>query len=281
MQYLRHDIDQPDYVVYNMSDWHVGSIAFHEEAAKEVVQMVSDEGAFVTFGGDMIEGKKIDSPHFNPDGLRHGQLNIHDQCDAFIALMKPIADRLLLIGQGNHELYLMKDFDIVKYICDMLGVPECYGHYQSIVNLNNAFTSHHYHGRATMLRGAKDPIQKEANQKAWLKNRLHPLYGSAQAHYMSHTHQCMIVPPIEIGSMLDGGENAKMRFFKDEPREIDGMIWVPPDARWYVNTGTFRRGGSFGHVDYSEIAGYVPPVIACTKTTVEGNKIANIERLNF
>jgi hypothetical protein len=130
-----------------------------------------------------------------------------------------------------------------------------------------------------MPRGAKDPIQREANQKAWLKQKMHGLAGSVQAQYMAHTHQCMIVEPIEQYALLNHGDNVRGVYFKEEVREIRGDVWVHPDARWYVNTGTLRRGGGFEHCDYSEIAGYTPPAIACTRTEIKGGRIHNITKV--
>jgi hypothetical protein len=265
-------------VVYNTGDWHVGSKCFHQEAAQQLVQMVQDEKAYLTFGGDALEGKTIDSPHFNPDGLNPKQINIEAQADAFIELMRPIAKRLLMVQMGNHELYLLKNFNVVRYICKMLGREDVCGDYQTWVRTAGV-TAHFWHGRPTMPRGAKDPIQREANQKAWLKNKLHPLAGSAQAQYMGHTHHCMVVPPYEQYALLDHCENVHGEYFIEQVREIDGKTWVPPDARWYVNTGTLRRGGGFDHQDYSEIAGYTPPPIAVTRTTIRDSRIANIEKV--
>lgn len=277
-RFINKDIRKNEVVIYNCSDFHVGSRAFHEEAANSLIERVINERAFLTFGGDAIEGKTIDSPHFNPDGLNPKQLNIHKQADAFVELMKPIANRMLMLQLGNHELYLLKNFDIIQYMCEKLGRPEIQGDYQTWLNVNGC-TMHYWHGRPTMPRGAKDPIQREANQKAWLKNRMQGLAGSAQAHYMAHTHQCLVVPPIEQYALLDHGDNVHGKYFIESVREVDGDVWVPPDARWYANTGTLRRGGSFDHVDYSEIAGYTPPPIACTKTTIFKDRIVNVEKV--
>lgn len=276
--YITSKVEGKNAVIYNTSDWHVGSRCFHEKAAISLIERVKNEGAFLTFGGDAIEGKTIDSPHFNPDGLNPKHLNIHNQADAFVELMRPIKERILLIQMGNHELYLDNNFKIVRYMCQMLGRPEVCGDYQSWVKAFGV-TMHFWHGRPSMPRGAKDPIQREANQMAWLKNKLFSLAGSAQAQYMGHTHHCMVVKPIEHYALLDHGKNVHGEYFIDEPRKINGKKWFPPDSRWYVNTGTLRRGGAFGFSDYSEIAGYVPPAIACTRTTIENGSIVNIEKV--
>jgi hypothetical protein len=277
-KFIQHKINRKNITIYNTGDWHVGSLTFHLKAAKELVQRVIDEKAYLTFGGDAIEGKMIDSPHFNPDGLKSSQLDIHRQAKSFCDILQPIAKRVLMIQTGNHELYLLPNFDIIEYMCDRLGRPQIKGDYQTWLEVNGC-TMHFWHGRPTMPRGAKDPIQREANQRAWLKNKLFGLAGSAQAQYMGHTHACMIVPPIEQYALLNCGDNVKGRYFTEQIRDIEGQVWVPPDARWYVNTGTLRRGGGFNHQDYSEIAGYAPPPIACTKTTICGDKIVGIEKV--
>lgn len=267
-----------DAIIYNTSDWHVGSIAFHEAAARKLVDMVIEEDAWLTFGGDALEGKPTRSAHFDPHSLVDGLTTIDDQAEYFVELLRPVANHLLLVQMGNHELYLLPDLNITEQICYMLGRDDVAGDYQAWVEYGDV-TMHFWHGRPTMPRGAKDPIQREANQKAWLKNKLYQLAGSAQAQYMGHTHQCLVVPPIEQYALINSGENVRGVYFKEQVREINGETWVPPDGRWYVNTGTLRRGGGFEHQDYSEIAGYTPPPIACTRTEIKNGRVVSIEKV--
>lgn len=271
---------EKDAVIYQTSDWHVGSKAFDEDAALTLIDRVIEEDAYLTFGGDSLEGKPTKSAHFDPHSLVEGLTTIDRQADYFVELMKPVANHLLMVQFGNHELYLLPDLDIVKVICDGLDRPDAYGHYQTWVEFGDV-TMHFWHGRPSMPRGAKDPIQREANQKAWLKNKTEWLAGSCDAHYMGHTHHCLIVEPQQLHGLLNSGDNVQRHTFTPEPTTVDGMRWVPTESRWYVNTGTLRRGGSFEHMDYSEIAGYTPPSIACTKTTIEGGRIVNIEKVLF
>jgi len=259
---------------------HVGSKAFHEDAFLECRQRIIDEDMYVAFAGDALEGKKIDSPHFNPDSLRPRQLDIGKQLEYFCDLWKPIADRTVLFMPGNHDQYLSPNFDIPRALSKELGILDTLGGYQSWLNIAG-LTLHFWHGKPALPRGAKDPVQREANQKAWLKNRLEKLAGSAHAQYMGHTHACLILPPIEQYALLDIGENCRGRFFTEQVRDINGAVWVPPDARWYVNTGTFRRTGGFGFEDYAEIAGYSPLPIATTITEIGDSKVQNISKVIF
>jgi len=279
-EYIKVKIKKKKVTIIDTGDWHVGSLAFHEQAAKDLVQQILDKGWYVRFNGDAVEAKLIDSPHFNPDGLKPRQLNAHAQADAFIKLFKPLCDydRCLLYMPGNHDQYLSPNFDLCRYIAKEMGIEDRLGSYQSWSNVNGV-TSHHWHGRPTMPRGAKDPVQREANQMAWLKNRLEGLAGSAQAQYMAHTHVCLVVKPREHYTLLDSGDNCKARFFHQKPVEIDGELFVPPDARWYANTGTLRRSGQFGYQDYSEVAGYPPLPMSCVKTKIADGRILKVEKV--
>jgi hypothetical protein len=269
-----------DAIIYNTSDWHVGSKAFHEDAARELMQMVVDDDAWLTFGGDQIEGKPTRSNHFDPKSLVRGLETIEDQARYFADLVEPVANHILCVGVGNHELYLLPDLDITAVICEMIGRPDIAGHYQNWVKYGDV-TMHHWHGRPTMPRGAKDPIQREANQKAWLKNKMEGLAGSADVHYMSHTHHCLIVEPQKMSTLLNDGVNVRRKTFTPEKTKIGDRDWMPKEARWYVNTGTLRRGGGFDHMDYSEVAGYTTPEIACTRTEIKDGKVKNITKVLF
>jgi len=279
-RYIKLNLDLEEIDLYHFSDLHVGSKAFHEDAFKEVREDVIDNPkAKVIFNGDATEGKTIDSSHFNPEGLKPGQLNIQKQADYFTELWRPIADKTISFGEGNHDMYLMPNYDVMHNVCKDLNMEAVRGGYQTWVDINEGeLILFNWHGRPALPRGAKDPIQREANQRAWLKNRLEGL-GSAHAMYMSHTHACLIQPPIEKYSLIPSGENVKGRYFKESEYMIGGEKFIPVDARWYVNTGTFRRTGMFDYTDYSEIAGYAPAPIACTKTKIRNGKIKKIKKV--
>lgn len=267
-------------IIYNTSDWHVGSKAFSEDSALRLLESAVEEDAWITFGGDALEGKPTKSKHFDPNSLVDGLMTIEDQMHYFIDLVEPYKNHFLMLQMGNHELYLMPDYNVTAAICEGMGRPDIYGDYQTWVKYGD-ITMHFWHGRPTMPRGAKDPIQREANQKAWLKNKFQDLAGSADAHYMGHTHQCMIVEPLRKCALLNSGDNVKRHYFHEEKTEVDGMPYIHPDGRWYVNTGTLRRGGGFDTIDYSEVAGYAPPALAYTRTEIKNGRIVDIKKIEL
>lgn len=286
-EYIKREGLPEDFNIICTSDWHVGSKAHHDKAAEGIVNRLLDEdNTYAMFGGDMIEGKTIDSPHFNPDSLKPGQLNIQSQADHVAELLKPVAHKTLAYGWGNHELYLSRDFDIVKYICDKAGLP--YGGYQTWVDLGY-FRIHQYHGRASMPRGAKDPIQREANQRAWLVNRLKDLAGDCLVQLTGHTHALLVQPPLEQYALLSKGASVRGRYFQEPTQTVkttnpvsgkqDVRHYIPPTSRWYANTGTLRRSGGFGYVDYSEVGGYAPSPIGYAELVVRGGEPVDLKKV--
>ena len=69
-KFIQHQIKRKYIILYVLSDLHTGSILFHQEALQEVIcEVEKNRKAYIAIPGDLIEGKEIDSPHFNPEGL--------------------------------------------------------------------------------------------------------------------------------------------------------------------------------------------------------------------
>lgn len=276
------------YTIGATSDWHCGSKAFHEGALDTMIAWLrASPNRFLGFGGDAIEGKRIDSPHFNPDGLRAGQLTIGPQIEWTREKIRPVADRVLWWGLGNHDIYC-QDADLIRCILmEPLGIKDRLGAYQTWVHLDG-LRLHVYHGRASMPRGAKDPIQRDANQRAWLVNRLAPLAGDAHVHLMGHVHALLVQPPVEQYALLMGEGGVRARYFTEPEQPVaarahdgqhDARVYVPPGARWYGCTGTLRRSGGFGYVDYAEIAGFAPAPIGWLEIDVEDAAVVAMRKV--
>jgi len=264
--FLRHELPK-DYKLILTGDWHCGAVGFDEEAALHITGRLLDEAdTFGVFMGDAVEGKLALSKHFNPDGLQKHRLTAGKQFDYWGDLMHDTAPKWLACIPGNHDVYLDPDDDLMARVCREHGLP--YGDYQTWLDLGDV-RGHLWHGFPTMPKGAKDPIQREGNQKSWLKRSLEEL-GAASAHFqaMGHTHYMMIVPPLEKYALLDGGPNVKARAYVQPEGTVDGMPYVPPDAKWYFNTGTLSRSGGFGHRRYSEVKGYRPQPLGYIEMTV-------------
>ena len=292
-EFIRNPGMPDDYNVYHISDVHKGSLACHDEAFTRTVGIIKDDPiGYWSSGGDLVEGKPHGNPHFAVGTLRRDQLTIEEQFEAVAEDLRPIADKCLYAGLGNHDIYLMKDGDFMRHIvCRPLGLPQ--GGYQTIWD-GGKVRVFHWHGRNAMPRGAKDPIQREANQRAWLVNRLAPMFGNAHLMLMSHVHSLLVQPPLEQLGLLARGDSVRARHFIEpaqtvktrDPvtKKVDSREYLPPLARWYGITGCYRRsgiihrsdGGSVPVPDYSEVAGYPPSMVGHLRTEVRDGKIRDV-----
>lgn len=270
--------------IYCTSDQHIGARAWHKEAHEEFVQTVKDDAlGFWIHNGDALEGKPTKSKHFDPNTLRPGLITVEAQAEEAVRLHRPIADKCLSWGAGNHDIYLAPDFDINRYMAEQLGVPK--GGYQTWIDLGflRIFA---YHGRRNMPRGAKDRIQRDANQRAWLKRTLEDLAGNCHVMLHGHVHTLHVQPPIDHLALLARGNSVRARHFTQPTQtvatrdpatgKVDSREYIPTDSRWYAVTGTFRRSGGFGYTDYAEIGGYAPGNIGYQIIHVEDGVVQDI-----
>lgn len=275
-EYITRDMPN-DYDLILTGDWHVGAKAFHEKAAREIVRELREEKrTFGVFMGDAGEGKKVDSPHFNPDALDRAKLTAGAQLDWWGALMGEAAKKWIVVIPGNHDLYLDRDAQLFERVCREHGLTM--GGYQTWLSLKSKageVRGHLYHGRRNVPKGAKDRVQRRANRLAWLKRQFEDLAGSVNFHALGHTHWMGVLEPQVIYSLLDDkdGDNVKARHFIPPEMTVDGMPYIHPDARWYVNTGTLRRSGGFGYIDYAEIGGYSPEPIGYVRAEIRKGAI--------
>ena len=271
--------------IYCTGDHHVGARAWHKQAHEDFVQTVKDDplGYWIDLG-DGIEGKPTRSKHFDPRSLRPGLMTIEEQVDEWCRIHKPIADKCLSKGKGNHDLYMEPDWNVTRYICDRLSLPQ--GDYQTWIDIGH-FRIFAYHGRRNIPRGAKDPRQRFGNQTAWLQRTLEELAGNCLVMLHGHIHTLHVARPIEKLALLARGDGVRARHFfqptqtvktkNPVTKKVDSREYIPPDSRWYAVTGTFRRTGGFGFTDYSELGGYSPTIPGFQIIHVDDGAVRDIE----
>ena len=277
-----------DYELASTGDWHLGARTHHDAALDILIAWLLEKpNRYLGINGDLIEGKPVGSKHFDPNTLRPDLVTIEQQVDRVVERLKPVADRIVWVNYGNHDIGIIRDFDVMKVLCDRLKVEHRRGGYQTWVDIG-ALRVHIFHGRRSMPRGAKDPIQKDANQRAWLVNELAPLAGDRHVMFMGHVHALLVQPPIEQYQLLDGPDGIRARYFVPAPSPVvtrdhngatDTRVMVPRESRWYGCTGTLRRSGGFGFIDYAEIGGYPPSPIGWLKMRVEGERCVALDKV--
>jgi len=285
-EFIRKTGMPKDYNVYAFGDVHKGAKACHDEAFSEMIGRIGkDPLGFWLCLGDLVEGQPQGHQHFDVHNLDRRTLTIEEQFEAVAEDLRPISEKCLYVGLGNHDLRLAKDGDFVKHIvCKPLGLPQ--GGYQTVWDGGDV-RIHSWHGRSVMPRGAKDPIQREANQRAWMVNRLAPLFGNAHVMLMGHVHHLLVQPPLEKLALMARGNSIRARHFVEPAQtvktkdpatgKVDSREYIPPLSRFYAITGTFRRSGGPGYTDYAEVAGYPPSLIGFQLIKVRGGVVRSIE----
>ena len=171
-----------------------------------------------------------------------------------------------------------------KYICDSLGLHYGAAAAKVRVSINGELAHKFYftHGRGSLPRGAKDPIQREANVKAALKSKLEGT-GHADCIYMScgHFHRLIKVDPTigqEITLVDDGTELQQVkRYHLDQ-----AAGYIPVEARFFGCSGSFLKlyspPGS-GAISYGEMAMYGPCELGWLEATIKGGRMVGLEKV--
>lgn len=275
-----------DFVLYDMSDLHVGSPLCSIGAIQEVVaEIAANPKARVIVKGDAIECILPNDKRYVHTGIMDEYKTPKAQADVVIDLFMPIKKKILAWGIGNHCLRLINTIDLAKYMADSLGVP--YGAYNFKVSYYSKkdnsymFKTYHTHGWGGSQSNAKDDIQRDANLRASLKHKL-AKSGHADCIYMSrgHDHQLTVVEPTIQNRLYltDDGTQIHQHYRQHTDQSAS---FIPPDARWYATTGSFRKmyspSGSFA-TDYAEMAGYSPSEIGFVKVIVKDKQIVDVQK---
>jgi len=111
--------------IYTLADLHIGSRETDEKAIRSYIKHIeNDENGYVVLNGDLcdcgIEGSLT--------GAYDQKMNTDEQIAYVCDLLKPIADKIMVITQGNHERRIEKktSIDISSYIAVKLGIEDRY-----------------------------------------------------------------------------------------------------------------------------------------------------------
>jgi len=288
MEIVRHKLPR-DFTLLLTSDYHFGNVNCHKELLQEMVASVKDRKrkkikAYLTNLGDNLDSIAPDDKRYKHASVdfQSGLMTPKAQANAVVELLSPIKDYVLAIGEGNHEAKLWNIESFGQTIADDLGVP--FGGYNYILQcldpdgklMFKVFCSH---GSGRLPKGAKDPIQRQANRKAHLKRKLDATgFSDCALFCMGHTHQLVTVKPTIYDELLlttsASGIKAHTR-----PTLSQNASYIPPERRWYANTGGFLKlyspPGSkvFG---YAEIALMEPTKLGWAEVDVRDGQIVDI-----
>lgn len=269
----------PNCEIVLAGDSHEGSIMKHREGYQEMIDYVdSGKNRRLIHMGDMIEGICADDPRYEYDVIDPGSPKPFVQMLNACEELRPIAKKMIGLLSGNHEFKLQRMGDLAEMAAKNLAIP--YGTYSAKFtfldkkgNVRNKFFCHH--GSGFLQSRAKDKIQRDANIKASLKNKLESQAADVALCAIGHTHQLIVVEPAETLHITDDGSRIKQTY---SSKFIDGEL-IHPDYRWYVNTGCFLKQFELGVSGYGERAMYRPSEMGYIVVRLENYEIVDVKRV--
>ena len=220
--------------IHGATDVHFGALEHHDDKFQEFIDEVdSDPNARWFLNGDNIE---LIPPHYKISQRGQG-MEPDDQHIGFIRRIEHIADKLLFIRGGNHDMLRsvnLLGFDVTKVMADMLQVPyfKLPGYTKLNIGDNVSWYFVSGHGRS----GAKNGDLE--------LDKMVAVYSDGDAFFLGHNHQLYAKP---IDSLRVDGKEERLH------------------RRWYC------RGGSF--LKYAEYARYsFFPMIRTGWVTLEFSK---------
>jgi len=255
-------------------DNHRGNPLEHTDGLNECIKYISKKGRYAAFMGDAIEAIMIDDKRYDPLTFATPPLQ---QMSEFVADMWPIRKKLLVMLQGNHERKLSKFGDLSEEMAKRLGVD--YGTYSSIISIRDKqgemykiFLSH---GFGSINSNLDDPADRLHTMKRALRRKLMRKSGDCLISAIGHTHKLIIVKPTDELYLTSSDKSIKQHYVRPSPKQN----WIPPQQRWYVNTGSFLKLYGDNVSGYAEVAGYNPMEMGFAVIKVRDREVIDIEKV--
>ena len=268
-----------------VSDSHEGTILKHRKGYRKVIKMVADDSTmYLAHLGDLIEGITVDDPRYCMQTTDPQASTPVRQYRQALEELMPIKDKILVMLEGNHDWKISGRYGslIKDVVCPELAGNKdgstIYGTYScklSIVDRKGDLMYKMFltHGAGSINSSADDPVRREANMLLSLKRKLFRKAGDCAIMAQGHTHKLLVKPPIPELYLTDDSKNIHQRYTKSNHT----AEFIPPDLRYYVNTGCFYKLYEMGVSGYAERAGYDPNELGYVVVTVVDGVIKSVE----
>lgn len=285
MEVISHKLPRNG-VVIDTGDWHFGSSNCVHDGIDRMLSKLRKKNHYIILKGDLMETISPDDKRFNLGDRNYEMLRSGEQRAAIIATLKPYRKKILALGIGNHEFKDDNTEQHGKHMCTSLGCP--YGAYTFVIEFRDKdtgkvmFKTFHTHGNGSLKSSAKDKLQQVANKKASLKQKLINT-DIADCVYMSmgHTHQLLTVEPnYDVDTPLT---TSMLGTHQHDLAEINqNAKYIPPDQRFYANTGSFLKLYSkpgLGIVPYGERAMFKPAGLGWVEFEFKDGRIIDVREV--
>ena len=279
-----------NFTLFLWGDTHIGNIAASTDTMRKFIRKVkATKHGYAAFGGDQLECKTVDNPHFSLEIHANRAARIDAQRDAFADIFQRLEGDVLWFLDGNHEgnPRIRHAFHITEDLRRKFhSRDEGIGFTVLTKVLFPGFRLLDWHPfRFSVNSKAGDPHQIETNEKVRIKRELRKLPGhDCEVAVMHHIHKIRISAPIvELHMLTDPARHDLVQKYTEPSR-----IWVdrardiyriPESERWFASSGAALRTYMEGVTTYGVPVGYAPTELGCLKIQVQDDKLRNVTKV--
>jgi len=273
-----------DFEIVYGGDEQEGNRALYQQGLDEMIDHVmSTKNCFMIHMGDEQDAFWIDDPRYDiattiTCPMRQQQVVI----DRYLPMAK--AGKLLGIHFGNHTKKLLNTVgNITEMTCERLSKESgIYVPYLGLmVTIEVAdkyglmFKSFSTHGKKQVGSVAEPKTRRNLNMKIQLMRHLREKTGDCIIMAKGHTHKLLAIEPEPELYITVGKDGIKQHYTTRE----DFGTYIPPEHRWYFNTGSFLKTFGEGFDTYCEFAEYDPVELGYCKATIRDRKVVKGEAI--
>ena len=271
-------------------DTHLGNSHVSDTGYATLLNMLQSEYAgcsanYMLHMGDMLESILVNDPRYRPDNCKDEYKDtkfptVFKQLDDSTRMFSPVSNKMVALIKGNHEDHLWMIGNITAQLCHRLKVP--YGSFSCKITFVDKrgrmlYKGFFEHGRKSISSTADDPRRREENMRLILKRQLKEKAGDCVLMAKGHTHRLLVVDPTPRLFLRDDGTEIKSAYTQAAHTDP----YIPPDDRWYVNTGGFMRLHKAGMEGYAERADYDPMELGFAIARIRDRKIVGIDKVTI
>lgn len=250
------------YTLYPLGDVHFGSANCDTEAFDAVIAAIRKDPNALWIGmGDMVESIAPNDKRWHAGGVDEKVVNLASQDrigDVYVekvaAKLRPIADKLISYGDGNHEAAFNKHYytNLSVRILDELGRPDAYTDWACLTRI--AFQQQNSASRTAL---------KVFSSHGWQGGRMDGAKVNEVRRLMAY---------IDADIYLQGHSHSK--FVIPQTRLDVNPSWTKLAAKtvYVAHTGSFLRTLQHDSVGYAERAGYPPTTMGTIKFIITPHK---------
>jgi len=274
-----------NYEIILWGDNQEGNIAQHRDGVKKCIEYILEKkNRFCVHMGDALEAFWIEDKRYMRDTVLHPPL---EQMKIFRKTIAPLTKEKRMWAQllGNHELvFVNKAGNITEFICQEEQKERhsrfpLYGTYSAKIDLYDKkglqFKMYVTHGRKSINSVSPDPGRRRAYVEHILQRHLEFVFGDCLVMAKGHTHKLLVKKPFPSLYLTTGSGKIHQNYTKAGSGTTKDFF-IPPENRWYANTGSFLKTYELGVSTYSEMAEYAPTELGYIKIIVGDREVQEV-----